>query len=300
MIANTCWVYFESSSHEPRSVWFECLECLWVSGRSCDWTASSLAGWLRPLRRRSAAQDGPSVTSLIIQRPLGPFERAAISLKNSPRSTPTWWSSITPAPPHPPALLHTSTMSTAAQGVLQITSYDTTVWNTESTGTQFSILIHFTYLVQFRQSHCSFFPFYMMAACFHEDTIPVCDGRTGLVCTERQPQLYQTRQLIAEQRHQTSSTGCMEANPRWRRKKARVQSPPRQSINQSNTLLIPDGTIHSKQGQQDIKQLTHRQQTDEANLHWRHSDIEAAALLGTLFHSFITAEKNPRMFYGNM
>lgn len=204
------------------------------------------------------------------------------------------------SPPHPPALLHTFTMSTAAQGVLQITSYDTTVWNTESTGTQFSILIHFTYLVQFRQSHCSFFPFYMMAACFHEDTIPVCDGRTGLVCTERQSQLYQTRQLIAEQRHQTSSTGCMEANPRWRRKKARVQSPPRQSINQSNTLLIPDGTIHSKQGQQDIKQLTHRQQTDEANLHWRHSDIEAAALLGTLFHSFITAEKNPRMFYGNM
>lgn len=121
MIENTCWVYFESSSHELTSVWFECQECLWASGQSCDWTASSLAGWLRPLRRRSATQDNPSFTSLIIQRPLGPFERAAISLKNSPRSTPTWWSSITPAPP--PTLPDTSAMSTAAQGVLQITRW---------------------------------------------------------------------------------------------------------------------------------------------------------------------------------
>lgn len=116
MIENTCWVYFESSSHELTSVWFECQECLWASGQSCDWTASSLAGWLRPLRRRSATQDNPSFTSLIIERPLGPFERAAISLKNSPRSTP-----ITPAPP--PTLLDTSAMSTAAQGVLQITRW---------------------------------------------------------------------------------------------------------------------------------------------------------------------------------
>lgn len=116
------------------------------------------------------------------------------------------------------------------------------------------------------------FPFLHDGGLFPWRYNPIWDGRTGLVRTERQPQLYQTRQLMAEQRHQTSLTGCMEANPRWRRKKARVQSPPHQSINQSNTLLIPDGAIHGKQGQQHIKQLTHRQHTDGANLHWRPLD----------------------------